>query len=116
MSNRVLQVRLLGGDHDGEIALIPRITLPPSIHGVNFTVHLKRRRFPIQLAFAMTINRSQGQSVAHIAVDLRTPTFAHGQLYVAFSRVTGSDRIKVLLPSDTPSQTTNVVYPEILLN
>jgi hypothetical protein len=70
MSNQVLRVRLLGGDHDGETALIPRITLSPSIHAVDFTVHLKRRQFPVQLAFAMTINRSQGQSVAHIAVDL----------------------------------------------
>jgi hypothetical protein len=64
----------------------------------------------------MTINRSQGQSVARVAVDLRMPAFAHGQLYVAFSRVTASDSIKVLLPSESPSQTTDVVYPEILLN
>ena len=70
MSNRVLQVRLLGGDHDGEIAFIPRITLSPSIHGVQFTVHLKRRQFHLQLAFTITINRSQGQSVQHVAVDL----------------------------------------------
>jgi hypothetical protein len=116
MTNRVLQVRLLGGDHDGEIAFIPRITLTPSIHGLDFTIHLKRRQFPIQLAFAMTINRSQGQSVAHVALDLRTPVFAHGQLYVAFSRVTASDEIKVLLPAPTPAQTTNVVYSEILLH
>jgi hypothetical protein len=63
MSNRVLQVCLLGGDHDGDIAFILRITLSPSIHGVQFTVHLKHRQFPMQLAFAMTINWSQGQSV-----------------------------------------------------
>jgi ATP-dependent exoDNAse (exonuclease V) alpha subunit len=115
MSNRVLQVRLLGGDHDGDIAFIPRITLLPSIHGVQFTVHLKHRQFPVQLVFAMTINRSQGQSVQHVVVDLRTPPFAHGQLYIAFSRVTASNNIKVLLLLDTPIQTTNVVYPKILL-
>ncbi len=116
MSNCVLQVRLLGGDHDGEIVFILRITLSPSIHGINFTIHLKRRQFPVQLAFAMTINRSQGQLVAHVAVDLHMPTFAYGQLYVALSHITESDRIKLLLLSDTPSQTINVVYPEILLN
>jgi ATP-dependent exoDNAse (exonuclease V) alpha subunit len=32
----------------------------------------------MQLAFAMTINWSQGQSVQHVVVDLRTPLFAHG--------------------------------------
>jgi len=115
MSNRVLQVRLLGGDHDGDIAFIPRITLSPSIHGVQFTIHLKRRQFPVQLVFAMTINRSQGQSVQHVTVDLCTPPFAHGQLYVAFSCVTASNNIKVLLPLDSPTETMNVVYLEILL-
>ena len=64
----------------------------------------------------MTINHSQGQSVARVAIDLCTPVFAHGQLYVAFSRVTALDSIKVRLPSESPSQTTNMVYPEILLN
>ena len=116
MSNCVLQVRLLGGNHDGENVFIPRITLSPPIHGLDFTIHLKQRQFPVQLAFAMTINRSQGQSVAHVGVDLRMPAFAHGQLYVAFSRVTTSDRIKILLPSDSSSHTTNVVYWEVLLN
>jgi hypothetical protein len=58
MSNRILQVHLLGGDHNGEIALIPRIMLTPSIYGIDFTIHLKHRQFPVQLAFAMTINRS----------------------------------------------------------
>jgi len=98
------------------MALIPQITLTPSIRGVHFTIHLKCRQFPVQLAFAMTINRSQRQSVAHVAVDLCTAAFAHGQLYVAFSRVTSSNSMKVLLPSETPLQTTNVVYPEVLLN
>jgi hypothetical protein len=90
--------------------------LTPSIHGVDFTIHLKCRQFPVQLAFAMTINHSQGQSVAHVAIDLRTSAFAHGQLYVAFLWVTASNSIKVLLPSETPSETINVVYPKILLN
>jgi hypothetical protein len=63
----------------------------------------------------MTINQSQGQSVEHVVVDLHMPPFAHGQLYVAFSCVTVSNNIKVLLPSNSPTETLNVVYPEILL-
>src|SRR5204863_359473 len=39
------------------VILIPRITLSPSNTTLPFT--LKRRQFPIQLAFAMTINKSQ---------------------------------------------------------
>ena len=49
----------------------------------------KRRQFPIQHAFAMTINKSQGQTfTSKVAIYLRRPIFAHGQLYVAASRTT----------------------------
>ena len=80
MSNRVLEVKLIGGDHDGELAFIPRISLSPSIHGTKFSIKMTRRQFPVQLAFAMTVNKAQGQSVSHVGIDLRTPSFAHGQL------------------------------------
>jgi len=117
MTNRLLEIQLLTGDHAGNRALIPRITLSPSLTGLDFAIKLNRRQFPIQLAFAMTINKSQGQSVNHIGIDLRKPVFAHGQLYVAFSRATSSQHIKVLLQDDADREKTpNVVYSEILLN
>ncbi|KAL7265439.1 hypothetical protein ACSBR1_003255 [Camellia fascicularis] len=76
---------------------------------------MTRRQFPVRLAYVLTINKSQGQSVKFVGVDLRTPVFSHGQLYVALSRCTSFDRISVLLPNDEPDSTTNIVYPEILL-
>ena len=117
MSNRLLEIRLITGDHAGEVALIPRITLSPSLTGLDFAIKLNRRQFPIQLAFALTINKSQGQSLNHIGIDLRKPVFAHGQLYVALSRATSSQHIKVLLPNNSDGKKTrNVVYNEILLD
>ncbi|KAG5565923.1 hypothetical protein RHGRI_001745 [Rhododendron griersonianum] len=74
-----------------------------------------RRQFPVRLAYAMTINKSQGQSVKFVGVDLRAPVFSHGQLYVALSRCTSFDRITILLPEEETDSTTNIVYPEILL-
>ncbi|KAF9045955.1 hypothetical protein BDZ89DRAFT_942473 [Hymenopellis radicata] len=65
----------------------------------------------------MTINKSQGQSVQHIGLDLRTPVFSHGQLYVALSRCTSAGRIKVLFPENQEAdnlRTNNIVYPEVL--
>ena len=115
MSEQVLQVRLIGGDHNGQFTLIPRISLIPT-STPNYTFKIRRRQFPVRLAFAVTINRSQGQSVKYVGLDLRIPVFAHGQLYVALSRVTTKQNLKVLLPHDNlDSKTNNVVYEEALL-
>ena len=115
MSERVLQVQLIGGDHDGQLALIPRIALT-STSTSDFTFNIRRRQFPVRLAFAITINRAQGQSVKYVGVDLRIPVFAHGQLYVAMSRVTSKKKLKILLPLDNlDSRTNNIVYKEALL-
>ena len=81
----------------------------------NLPIPLKRRQFPLRLAFAMTINKAQGQSVSRVGLNLQTEVFSHGQLYVAFSRCTSGDRIKVLLPDGNETKRVqNVVYKEIL--
>lgn len=43
-------------------------------------------QYPLQLAFAMTIHKSQGKTFDKIVVDIGTGAFAHGQVYVALSR------------------------------
>ena len=62
----------------------------------------------------MTINKSQGQSLQNVGIDLRTAVFGHGQLYVALSRGTNWQRIKILL-KDT-NKTANIVYKDVLLD
>ncbi|KAG5549497.1 hypothetical protein RHGRI_014734 [Rhododendron griersonianum] len=76
---------------------------------------ITRRQFPIRLAYAMTINKSQGQSINFVGIDLRTPVFSHGQLYVALTRCRSNDRTSILLSNDASRSTTNIVYPEVLL-
>jgi hypothetical protein len=110
---RVLQVRLLTGDFAGQEMLIPRISMDTTDE--DFPFILTRRQFPVRLAFAMTINKSQGQSMKHVGLDLRVPPFSHGQLYVALSRCTSSSRLKVLLPPEAGCKTLNIVYKEVLL-
>jgi hypothetical protein len=113
MSDRVVQMRLLTGDHKGKKVFIPQITTTSGPEDFPFT--LQRRQFPLRLAFAMTINKSQGQSLKVVGIDLRSPVFAHGQLYVALSRCTSSSRIYILFPQDcADTSTINVVYKEAL--
>ena len=97
----------------GEHILIPRLILEPN--NESLPIPLRCRQFPVRLAFAMTINKSQGQSVKHVGLDLRTSVFSHGQLYVALSRCTSGNCIKVLLPPDQQDMcTANIVYKEAL--
>ena len=61
---------------------------------INFQIH--RRQFPLHLAYAMTINKSQRQTLQQVALDLREPCFAPGQLYMALGQVPEPTRILVL--------------------
>ena len=113
--SRVLHCRILGGDHAGKEVFIPRITLQPSTE--DLPIPLSRRQFPVRLAFAMTINKAQGQSVSHVGLDLWTAVFSHGQLYVALSRCTSPMHIKVLFAEGKEDmKTMNIVYQEVLPN
>ena len=76
---------------------------------------LTRKQFPIHLSFAMTLNKAQGQSLDVVGIDLHEPAFTHSDLYVALSRVTELQGLKVLLLEEYGRMTQNIVYPEVLI-
>jgi hypothetical protein len=45
-------------------------------------------QYPIKLAWAITIHKSQGQTFDNIVIDLGVGAFTHGQVYVGLSRCT----------------------------
>ena len=68
---------------------------------------------------AMTINKSQGQTLHQVGVYLPKPVFSHGQFYVAISRMTSKEGLKILALDENgepTSQTKNIVYPEVFAN
>ncbi|KYN14600.1 ATP-dependent DNA helicase PIF1 [Trachymyrmex cornetzi] len=111
LADHLLKCKILTGDKIGDIVFLNRITLYcENVYPFTF----KRRQFPIKLAFAMTINKSQGQTFDIVGIDLRKDVFNHGQLYVAFSRVRTWQALKVYLGSQRDNkQIKNYVYKEI---
>ena len=67
----------------------------------------------------MTINKSQVQSLKRVGLFLHKPIFYHGQLYVAVSRVTSRNGLRVLIAEKDYNDhfhTKNIVYKEIFSN
>ncbi|XP_065678231.1 uncharacterized protein LOC136093196 [Hydra vulgaris] len=84
LQNNYIDAEVLTGVSAGKRVFVPRIQLAPSDSNLPFV--LKRRQFPVRLAYSMTINKSQGQTFDRVGVYLKKPCFTYGQLYVACSR------------------------------
>ncbi|CAG8716218.1 1973_t:CDS:1 [Gigaspora margarita] len=116
----LIEAMITTGNCKGNVVFLPHIPLIPS-ENIKLPFILKRRQFSIRLAFALTINKSQGQTISCIGVYLPEHVFTHGQLYIAFSRAKSQRDIKVLVKNGKISgkQGTfmcNVIYKEILEN
>ncbi|KAL7085427.1 hypothetical protein ACP275_14G281600 [Erythranthe tilingii] len=104
LGNRVLEAKIISGSNVGQKVFIPRLSLTPSDSRIPF--HFQRRQFPIVFSFAMTINKSQGQSLQNVGLYLEKPIF--------FPRTT-----KIFIvdkEGNTSKNTTKVVYKDVFQN
>ena len=92
---------------------------------------MTRLQFPLRRAFALSVHKSQGQTLERGLIDARGGFFAHGHLYVGMSRVTRYDKIALFVNRSQlytdlcPQQSKemclhlkpllqNIVYPEAI--
>jgi ATP-dependent DNA helicase PIF1 len=73
-----IDAKIVLGQHAGKRVFLPRIPLCPSDDEM-FPFQFKRKQFPIRLSFAMTVNKSRGQTIPNVGVYLPAPVFSHGQ-------------------------------------
>ena len=122
LARNFIKARIISESNRGDLVFIPRIDLAPTDTTLPFI--LRRRQFPIIPAYAITINKSQGQTFDYVGIHLPTPVFSHGQLYVALSRSRNQHNVKVriqpnplglqgALLNDGRQFTRNVVFHEV---
>ncbi|XP_074355727.1 uncharacterized protein LOC141695378 [Apium graveolens] len=93
---------------------IPHMELAPSETRMPFK--LVRKQMHLQICYAMTINKAQGQSLETVGLYLLKSCFTHGQFYIAISRVTSPGGLKIFVDDEAGQPTNitqNVVYKEI---
>lgn len=76
------------------------------------------KQYPLRLAWALTIHKSQGKTFEHVHIDLGRGAFESGQTYVALSRCTTLEGIalrKPLTPNDIQVDPRVVEFYEMAL-
>jgi len=116
----MLDVEILTGSNAEKRVFLPRIKLKTNASsGLPFV--LGRKQLPVRLSFAITINKSQGQTIPNVGIYLPWHVFRHGQLYVALSRWVSQNSTKVLIKEgkiegEDGDFTKNVVFKDIILS
>ncbi len=110
LHSRIIEAKIASGPYRDNVLLIPRIKIKPSEKAFPFV--MSRKQFPVRPCFAITSNKSQGQTLKRVGLYLDRDFFSHGSYYVGQSRVGNDNQLKVL--SRDGKTTQNVVYPEVL--
>ena len=104
-----IEAEIITGENVGNKVFLPRITLN-TVNSSSLPFILYRKQFPLVPAFAMTINKSQGQSFDTVGLYLKKEFFFHGQLYVFLSRSKNPKKIYIQNESNNKFELRNIVW------
>ncbi|GFR70195.1 ATP-dependent DNA helicase PIF1 [Elysia marginata] len=107
MRDYIIDARVACGPDAEKRIVIPRISLKPSDNV--FPFQRTRKQFPIRPSFAITANKSQGQTLKKIGISINQEFFSHGQLYVALSRVSSRQSVTIYTSTCPATGVTNNV-------
>jgi ATP-dependent DNA helicase PIF1 len=104
--------RIMAGSFQGQILSIPKIKLFNK--GSPWLVlSFYRYQFPFAPAYAMSVNKAQGQTLNRVGVMMKSDMFLHGQLYVALSRTSNLDNLMMVAKIFESKQLVSVVHKSI---
>lgn len=111
-SANALECRSVTGERIGHVLLILGIKLHYEGNN-NGPIYFQRHQFPVILAFYLTINTAQGQSLKKVSSIIPESVFSRYQLYVECSRCTSAHIFYVSVCSNLDSTTPNILYHPI---
>ena len=109
----LMQVRLTSGRQAGRIIALPRMSCHVSQENSGLSFAFSRVQFPLMPAYCVSVHKSQGQTLERVGIIVDQDSFAHGQLYTAFSRTGGWMNISVHVTSGDDF-VTNLVHRSYL--
>ena len=103
---------MLGGDNGNNVVFIPWMALDAGVSDCPVLFYCLQ--FPVHLTYVMTMNKSQGETIKHVGLDLMSSIFCYGQDYVALSHCTHPRKIKIKIPhGQEDRKVSNVVWTEV---
>ena len=96
IGDKLITVRSLD---DNRLVFVPRMRFKLALRETS-SFEMTRVAFPLRLCYAMSVNKSQGQSFEQVLLDFTDDAFAHGHTYVGFSRARYFNQVKLIIRED----------------
>lgn len=96
IGDKLITVRSLD---DNRLVFVPRMRFKLALRETS-SFEMTRVAFPLRLCYAMSVNKSQGQSFEQVLLDFTDDAFAHGHTYVGFSRARYFNQVKLIVRQD----------------